>query len=575
MARMLPAFVADTVRSGAERRLFERFRTELGSSWTVLHSLGLGVHPGKRWAEIDFVIVGPSGIFCVEVKGGRVSRRDGVWWFTDKYGRENSKTEGPFDQAGSAAGALQGFLRDQSRRAGERRILQVGWGVMTPDVAFKMNAPEVVPGVLFDLRDAGASLTAYIEKLADYWTQRLAPRALQLDEADIDKVIRLLRPDFDLRPSIGVQLYETRQRLIRCTEEQFAALDGLSVNDRVLVRGGAGTGKTVLALEEARRCSREGAAVLLTCFNAELGSYLAATARDMPGVTVVHLHGLMRRLVSDAGFESRLPAVHDSTVSEVLLPDLALEALLSTDEPLCYDVVVVDEAQDLLRERYLDVLDVLLVDGLMGGRWRFFLDPKQNLFDALTDKGLGRLDASTPVQFRLSVNCRNTAQIATMASILSRLHLEETLRIDGLEVDVTHCRDGSDVRRRVSRSISRLLSSGIKSSEIVVLSPVRRHRSVLREGLDRVPSPLLERGAHGNGIRYRTIHSFKGLESDVVVLVDIESLDRTDAQRALYVGASRARTLLQVFLPDHLRPQYDESIRRFGRSLRPRRGERP
>src|SRR2546423_12146641 len=110
MPKMYPPEVRVGTASAAEKRIFGRLKQGLSDEWLVLHSLGLAGHERKPWAEIDFVVVGASGVYCLEVKGGRVARKDGTWLFTDKNDEVTSKVEGPFAQVGSAAGALAGHL---------------------------------------------------------------------------------------------------------------------------------------------------------------------------------------------------------------------------------------------------------------------------------------------------------------------------------------------------------------------------------------------------------------------------------------------------------------------------------
>src|SRR5690242_2550994 len=100
MARMIPPTVHPSVRSGGERRLFAIIRDAPGTAdWVCLHSLGLARHCAKRRGEIDFVLITRKGLFVLEVKAGRVARRDGEWIFTDRYGVEHRKRDGPFEQA--------------------------------------------------------------------------------------------------------------------------------------------------------------------------------------------------------------------------------------------------------------------------------------------------------------------------------------------------------------------------------------------------------------------------------------------------------------------------------------------
>src|SRR5436190_8158216 len=133
MARMRPAEARDDTRSTAERSIFEVIRADLDDSWIALHSLGLVTHPRKPWAEVDFVLVGPPGIFCLEVKGQLVSRRDGKWVFTNRNGVESIKQEGPFEQVGTAAAALTQSVIARIPPVGRSVI---GYGVVMPDIRF-------------------------------------------------------------------------------------------------------------------------------------------------------------------------------------------------------------------------------------------------------------------------------------------------------------------------------------------------------------------------------------------------------------------------------------------------------
>src|SRR4051794_15284901 len=103
MAQMHPAKPSASTQSNAERRLFEKFRTELPDDVHVIHSLGIAQHKTKPWAEIDFVVVAGEGLFCLEVKGGKVERKNDVW-----YSAGERLKESPFQQVGSAAAALFG-----------------------------------------------------------------------------------------------------------------------------------------------------------------------------------------------------------------------------------------------------------------------------------------------------------------------------------------------------------------------------------------------------------------------------------------------------------------------------------
>ena len=571
MARMYPSEVAADNPSTAEKRFFARMRDGLSNDWAVVHSLGLAGHPGKPWAEIDFVLVGPPGVFCLEVKGGRIDRTDGRWTFTDHLGRRTTKTQGPFEQVGSASGALTRYL---VARLPWMQQVTMGYGVVTPDIQFRVAGPDIEPAVLYDVRDEAKPVSLYVDRLAVYWSSRLTTqrgRAVRgLEAEEVRRVLDHLRPDFDLIPSLRMRLGIISQELLRLTQAQYQVLDGLTDNATAIVRGGAGTGKTLLALEEARRAAADGKRVLLVCFNRALAEEIQQAVDDCPLVTAASLHAFMARVIGDAGMDSQIPRAELHDVLEVFQPLVCLDALQLLGRTEAFDLLVVDEAQDILRDAYLDVLGSALRGGLEGGAWRFFYDPRQNVFEGVEPRGLKRLLQLRPALYRLTINCRNTAPIAVSAGLLSGSGCDETLVVDGPDVEVVWYSDAHDQRRLVSRHIGRLLAEGIRPQDVVILSHKRFERSDLATGFVGLPNRLeSEKSGRGGGgeIAFRTISAYKGLESDVVALIDVDRIEGRDAAASLYIGASRARSHLAVFIDAKVRDDYALRAEAFGRLL--------
>jgi hypothetical protein len=539
-------------RSRAEVRLFQRFRSELGGEWTVLHSVGMAAHTSKRWAEADFVLVGPRGVYCVEVKGGRVTREAGVWRLIDASGNVNEKSEGPFEQAGGEEAALRRHLQSrQVERIGSGRIA-IGWGVAFPDIRFTVTGPDIDLDVVYDASDEAGKMSAYVERLADHWyarLQRLWGRPpVDLHPAHVARVVSVLRPDFDLRPSLRYVAAAAGRELVRLTEEQCRILDGLQDAERVIIRGSAGTGKTMLAIEECRRLAALGHRVLFVCFNVRLASWLRSTSPFIDGVDVHHFHGLARQLIQRAGRLHTLPDADESYLNQVALPELAFDVIVGGADQEKYDALVIDEAQDLLRQEYLMVLSALLQNGLERGLWRAFIDPKQNAFGGAVPS-MGRLlEGTGAMPFRLTRNCRNTEPIALTTTLLAGVDLEETLGAEGPAVEEMEYRDRADGRRKLQTALNRLLGEGFAPRAITVLSRYRIHNSCLNETLPRLRVPVRDGAPEvdDRAIGFSTVAAFKGLENDVIVLVDVDDLASPEGLRSVYVGTSRARTVLVV-----------------------------
>ena len=275
----------------------------------------------------------------------------------------------------------------------------------------------------------------------------------------------------------------------------------------------------------------------------------------------------MKDLVDTAGRSSELPDVDENDLFTVFLPELALEILLDSPDASRFDALIIDEAQDLLRDPYLDVIDALLEGELREGTWRCFIDANQNILGGISPTALVRLRATAPVEWPLTVNCRNTQPIAVQVALLAGIQLMEVLAPDGPAVELTWYTSADDQRNTVSARLRKLRHEGFAGRQITVLSRYRLERSIAREVLG-MPIKDISRGGIGSAgdeITFSTISSFKGLEAEVVLLVDVDDLSTADGLISVYVGASRARVALYVFISDQVRNQFREHAHIFGR----------
>jgi superfamily I DNA/RNA helicase len=247
---------------------------------------------------------------------------------------------------------------------------------------------------------------------------------------------------------------------------------------------------------------------------------------------------------------------------------LALDVLLGTIADPMFDVVVVDEGQDLLRDAFLDVIEALAGGNLSAGRWRIFLDPNQNIFGGVSPSAMERIRDTRAVEWPLTVNCRNTAPIATQVSLLSGTPLSAVLASAGPDVELHWYDSEDDERTAASDTLRRLRSEGFRSEQTVVLSRHRLESSVMH-GMSRAIVDV-SRGQDvgvARTIRFSTVASFKGLEADVVLLVDVDDLASNEGLASVYVGASRAKVALFVFIAAAEKARFQELAKEFGRAV--------
>ena len=369
----------------------------------------------------------------------------------------------------------------------------------------------------------------------------------------------------------STSIRRTEEQLISLTEEQYDYLDVASANDRALVTGAAGTGKTVLALEYARREAGDGRSVLLLCFNRLLGNWLRSEAvkNGSQLVTTRTFHAFLTSVIAAssyrAEFSERSKQVDQKELFSELYP--LYGELAISDQEAQFDTLVIDEAQDLIRDENLGVFGSLIRGGLAGGRWAMFGDftrqaiygtagsPESEIqaIDMLRDYGV-----TFPI-VPLKVNCRNTRQIGEETALLSGFdslpyHLAH---VDGLAVDYRYWKNRKEEVEQLEKVITRLLKEGIEAEDIVILSPQRFENSAASEIGSDVDLPITDireiEGEPEGCIVFSTVHAFKGMESPTVILTGFSDISSDEQRSLIYVGMSRARSHLVLVLGDKTR----------------------
>lgn len=575
---MIPPHIDDREVTASERRVFSLFENDPGTAdWIVLHSLGLARRTTGPYGEIDFVVIVPGkGIICLEVKGGRVSCEAGVWRTMDRRGNVAALKKSPFFQARDAMFALRKAIVQHFGEGASESRCPVGCGVVFPDVSCPPLTPEFERSDAIDFDDLRGPISRSILRIARRRLDEFQPRGREpaptVSEA---KAIRnFLRPDFDLVVAKGVSIGRTEARLLGLTEEQYARLDELEANPRCLFEGAAGTGKTLLALEYARRASRTGSKVLLVCFNRLLGARLQEEIAETH-VTAGTYHGIARRFVLESSASSEFvekerEAVEGGTTKTLfdeLYPfygELALEELGTL-----FDVLVLDEAQDLCREHILGLLNLTIPGGLAGGRWAVFGDFTRQALYGTTEDPVAVLSRYSEhfVRAKLTLNCRNTRRIAEETTLIAGFE-RPPFRFGGemgLPVEHRYWRAPSNPLESLTSVVNRLVSEKTPIEDVMILSPRRLQHSCLAgvERISRFPLVDISRGVvtEPSSRRFSTIHSFKGLESPVVIVVDIDEIDADEPQSLLYVAMSRARSLLILMISERARKSVEARIR--------------
>lgn len=575
MSRMIPPFYEDKITSDGEKKIFDALQ-RLGDDYVILHSLGIAQHQEKVFGEIDFVVICKRGILCLEVKGGQVFRKNGVWHFTDRYNRENTKTEGPFRQVFSAMISLRKHLQKQFGHGDPLAVCQYACGVVFPDIPFTQTGPDIIQEIVYDSRCSVDELEKYINRVFDYWRDELQRKhgfsGGGLTAPQINKAENYLRGDFGFIPSLGYIVDKTEQKLLSLTTEQVSRLAMAGENPRILLKGGAGTGKTLLGLEHAKRCALTGKKVLYLCFNNNLSQYLKfVVLRDWNGLDdtlkVDTFHGFISGILREAGLCPSQDGYSKDEYYRNVLTEAYLDFVRNKIDLSEYDTLVVDEGQDLLRYEYIMCMDALLKGGLKNGNWHISYDPNQNIYNPQLDDGVDLIRENNPTVLTLDTNCRNTRPVGVYNTLFTGIQPSRFFRVNGENVTRESYLDEQDQRKKLIKTLKRIIGQGIRPGSIYILSRFSFENSCLKgenilSGICSFQNAtdLDPRNLTDNSVKFSTIHSFKGLEAPVVFLIDVESFTEPMSRILNYTGMSRATSLLYVFYNNNAEAELNEMM---------------
>jgi len=526
--RITPNVITRSNVSLAERRVFGALAGLPDSEGVALHSVNLPEHDYKRMGELDFVVVTPDVLLAIEVKGGNIKQTSGSWEYHRRDGHIARSDEGPFRQAESGMFALEKKLKQVGIE------IVTGTLVITPDVDLPMsteNSPKTYLGahgfMAGELENALHRARAFA--LAANRNSSL-PRTISPHLRK--QILTAIRPDFDRVPTLAVQVGLLEARFAELTNAQLEYLDLIEENDRILCQGGAGSGKTFLALEMAkRRAATSAGVVVLTCSSPTLGAFLAC--REGLGSVKVRPF---------------------STVA--------------TMPPDSVDCLVVDEAQDLLTFPDLDVFERVLRGGLEKGRWAFMFDhANQRLPGTLFDpEALSYISSLGATGAKLTRNCRNTEEIVRQTQLYTGADLGVAKAGAGQPVTFVNAVDALHEASNLDAHLQALFGDGIRPGAVTVLSMTGDwDASAIRNSkwAKRVLrlTDVAGQPRRPDMVTWASVADIKGLETDFLCVIDLVPEDLENRVAELYVAMTRPKAHLWI----SCHPGVDEHLRELGK----------
>jgi len=523
MAQMIPdSPFYNVTGSPAELKIFDSLRTLLPDDWIVIHSFRwlkkenrVG---GKAQGEGDFILFHPNrGILVLEVKGGDIAYHNRVWSTIDVFGIKHI-IQDPEKQASDTKFEIITRLRDKSLEK-----CFVCHAVWFPDN--KVNPKEfplnLDSAIILDIDDLSDPLPK-IDETFTYWKSRTGIRQKPLSPIETKNLINFLSPEFRLVKTLKGRCDDTNTMYVRMGTEQTRLLEVLDECQEVYITGRAGTGKTILALEKGRRDVLNGKKVLLLCYNNELATRLKETDDSL--LDIYSIHGYALNYLKQY-YPHRVLGFHDAPNFDYLMNEF-IEVVSNTT--VTFDTLIIDEAQDF-RPDWISA-----VRNLMGkqGKYFVFYDPFQQVYSAQSEFDDTYLKIGTPIT--LKRNMRNTDQISRAClNIISQPVNNEVFNgINGPLPEIVFETSKDKIETRLNTILHELLFvEGINDNQVSIITLETEKTSLISQTMQ-VGLP-----------EFKSVRKFKGLENDIVIIVDTSLSHLLDPvrQRLLYVALSRAR----------------------------------
>ena len=548
-SELIGQVIRDPKRS-AEVNFFTQLKVQLGADWIVFYSVAWigrfrsdnSFHDG----ETDFIIAHPEyGILLVEVKGGRIDYDGmrGQWTTTDRDSSVYSID--PFNQIKKNKYDLLNKIKSLP-----------GWAHIWVNLGHAVAFPQAVVS-----RDTQLPLDAPAELILDaHYMDRLPERLQQImaywrseetvsigsdGQSLIETLINLLAPTTNLPNPLSVQIADEEKEFFRLTAEQYRLLDFLNRTRRAAISGAAGSGKTMMAVEKARRLAQEGFRVLLVCYNSQLGKHLKVACAEIAkevgpdNFFAGTFHGWCAHVAQKAGIP--LP-VRDGSPDWENYPETLLQGI-GVQSDLLVDAVIVDEGQDM-EELWWVALTASLSNRNDSLFYVFYDDNQIVNLQSRAHSHTQIPDDLRLMEFHLQENVRNTRTIHKLASGFYDGGLSEPHGSSGRTVEMFDYTNEVGLQQRLSRLLHRLLIvEDISPEQIAILTP----HSLVRSALPKILEAL---GTKQKQVSLSAISMFKGLERPVIILAELDevfmALPERERDALSYVGTSRPRNHLSL-----------------------------
>lgn len=534
MAKMFPKLDDIGILPYSEKIVYKALMN-LPDTFIVFHSVQWFNQGVKKsiWKENDFLIISQKyGMLVLEVKGGDIEYKEGIFIQTNKQTNQKTilsekKHNDPLTQAIDGKYHYRDLIKEILN--GEMFKFNIdacvcfsGCNVKNNIDMFPLKYREVKDAILDYESIKKNSFELEIKKVYEFYN---ASRNTKVNDEQYKKIIRSIAQDFRLVTIPILRKGELDDAFIRLTNEQIGLLDYISEQETATIQGVAGTGKTIIAVEAAKRFASGMNKVLFLCFNSLLFHHLKNTF-PIKGVDYYNIHAFLNKYITG----------NFSNIKD------RVDGLYRIDwDQLDYDAIIIDEAQDFDNNEIIYFKDYIKYKD---GRLLIFFDKNQLLTTDMVPDWI----TNSECKLLLTKNCRNTKEIAITSYNVIDAKLKQKIKmISGDDTQLLFVND--DYKEEMYKLINYYIKKGYELNDITILSIGSEYKSLLK-GISSIHNIKLSKIRNNKDIFVTTASKFKGLESRVIIVIDIDHkcFDDEATKRLFYVACSRATQQLSLVI---------------------------
>ncbi len=501
--------------------------------------------------EADFILISEEyGLLLIEVKGGDIYYNpNNQQWGYNPGATTPLVSRDPFEQCRNNLSTILNVIKKKIPNFSQ--TYAYGYAIALPDSSFQGEQlpTSITSAMLFNSAKCQPDTirTAIFDLFKELRQKKNRDTKIinRLTKHDIELIFHALTPVYHLTP-IRYKIFEEYEKRIHAlTEDQNDILDTLKNQNKAAIAGVAGSGKTFLATAKAQSEAQKGKRVLFLCYNKALAEWLNSTVEtgeiENGYLHIDNYHHFVAQLCRD--YERDWPGSSDTLWNEYApnqLYDIAANYMSGQDK---FDTIIVDEGQDFHPNWWASLTPLFRVSA---DEQCYYVvdDPNQNIY-----QGQVVLPAGLTRPFPLRLNCRNTKCISDYCAQLLNIDMRtKKFAPEGIDPEFHHV-----------MSLNNALTHAQQLAATMIAEEQRLNMSQVAILCIGVPSNMMNAVASRQGFtkdhtQWRTnagvlvcdAGAFKGLESDLIIVIDNGGNETPELKSKRYVAFSRAKFELHV-----------------------------